>query len=124
MPKQPLLKFIKQLNRPVFTTRELANLSGKFPSATTQALNFLGKQGVVFKVCRGIWAESDSQHLSPYTIIPFLFTRQRAYVSFISGLHLYGIVEQIPQIITLASTVHINHKSKPFRKIIDKDIRL
>ncbi|MFH1678186.1 MAG: hypothetical protein ABH914_00995 [Candidatus Omnitrophota bacterium] len=106
MPKQPLLKFIKQLNRPVFTTCELANLSGKSLSATTQALNFLGRQGVLFKVCRGIWAESGSRHLSPYTIIPFLFLRQRAYVSFISALHLYGIIEQIPQTITLASTVH------------------
>lgn len=106
MPKQPLLKFIRQLNRPIFTTSELASLSGKSLSTTTQALNFLEKQGVVFKVYRGIWAESGSQFLSPYTIIPFLFPRNRAYVSFISALHLYGIIEQIPQIITLASTIH------------------
>jgi hypothetical protein len=35
-----------------------------------------------------------------------LFPRQRVYVSFISALHLHGIVEQIPQVITLASTAH------------------
>jgi len=44
--------------------------------------------------------------LSPYSIIPFLFPRYRAYVSFISALHLYDIIEQIPQTITLASTSH------------------
>jgi len=38
--------------------------------------------------------------------VPFLFPKQRAYVSFISALHLHGMLEQIPQIITLASTVH------------------
>lgn len=106
MPKQPLLKFIKQLNRPVFTTSELSGVSGKSLSATTQALNFLEKQGLLLKVYRGIWAESGSKSLSPYTIIPFLFPTHRAYVSFISALHLYGIIEQIPQTITLASTIH------------------
>jgi len=30
----------------------------------------------------------------------------RVYVSFLSALHLHGIVEQIPQMITLASTAH------------------
>lgn len=106
MTKQPLSKFIKQLDRPVFTTHELSEFSGKSLSTTTQALDFLQKHGLVFKVYRGIWAESGNKHLSPYTIIPFLFSRHRAYVSFISALQLYGIIEQIPQTITLASTTH------------------
>ncbi len=106
MPKLSILRFIKQLNQPVFTTNELSMLSGKSLSNTTQALNFLQKEGVVFKVYRGIWADVRKEGLSPYSVIPFLFPRHRAYVSFISALHLYGIVEQIPQVITLASTVH------------------
>ncbi|MCG2711140.1 MAG: hypothetical protein L6416_02270, partial [Candidatus Omnitrophica bacterium] len=36
----------------------------------------------------------------------FLTPRHRAYVSFVSALHLHGIIEQIPQVITLASTSH------------------
>ncbi|MDP2910826.1 MAG: hypothetical protein Q8N76_00595, partial [Candidatus Omnitrophota bacterium] len=101
-----ILAFIKQLNRPVFTTHELAYLSGKSLSAVTQALNYLEGQGLVFKISRGVWAEEGNESLSPYRVIPFLFPRHRAYVSFISALHLYGIIEQIPQVITLASTAH------------------
>ena len=47
-----------------------------------------------------------NESLSPYAAIPLLLPRHRAYVSFISALHLYGIIEQIPQVITLASTAH------------------
>ncbi len=106
MAKRPLLVFIKQLRRPVFTTHELAALSGKSLSATTQGLNFLKKEGLIFKIYRGIWAEVGNERLSPYAVIPFLLPRYRTYVSFISALHLYGIIEQIPQVITLASTTH------------------
>ncbi|MCK4912688.1 MAG: hypothetical protein KAS05_03095 [Candidatus Omnitrophica bacterium] len=106
MSRFSILKFIKELHRPVFTTQELAHFSGKSLSATTQGLNFLQRQEVVFKVCRGVWAEVGSKLLSPCAVIPFLFSGQRAYVSFISALHLHGIIEQIPQVVTLASMKH------------------
>lgn len=106
MGRQTILVFIKKLHRPVFTTYELSSISGKSLSATTQALNYLQKQGLVFKIYRGIWGEAGDEHLSPYVIVPFLFPRHRAYISFISALHLYGIIEQIPQVVTLASTTH------------------
>jgi predicted transcriptional regulator of viral defense system len=106
MPKKSILLYAKQLNRAVFTTRELSMLSGSSLSNTTQALNLLEKGRLVFKITRGLWAETGNKQLSPYTVIPFLLPRHRAYVSFISALHLHGIIEQIPQIITLASTVH------------------
>ena len=106
MRRRSILTFIKELNQQVFTTYELAAISGKSSSAVTQALNFLEREGVIFKICRGIWAEVSSEHLSPYAVIPFLLRRHRAYVSFISALHLYGIIEQIPQEIVLASTSH------------------
>jgi len=104
--KQSIISFIKKINRPIFTSAELSAISGKSLSATIQALNYLQKQGAVLKIYRGIWAEILSKPLSPYGLIPFLFPSQRAYVSFISALHLYGIIEQIPQIITLASVIH------------------
>ena len=106
MGRHSILIFIKKLNRPVFTTYELAALSGKSSSATTQALNFLQREGLIFKIYRGIWAEAGHKGLSPYAVIPFLNLRHRVYVSFISALHLHGIIEQIPQEITLASTFH------------------
>lgn len=106
MRSHSILTFIKKLHRPVFTTYEMAALSGKSSSTTTQALNFLEKEGLIFKIYRGIWAEVGNERLSPYAVIPFLLSRHRAYLSFTSALHLCGIIEQIPQEITLASTSH------------------
>ena len=106
MSREPILTYIKKLRKPLFTTFELSSLSGKSSSVVTQSLNHLEKNGLVLKVYSGIWAEAGNVSLSPYTAIPYLFIRQRAYVSFLSALHLYGIIEQIPQVITLASTVH------------------
>lgn len=106
MGKLSVLSFIKQLERPIFTTNELAACSGRSLSCVTQALNYLERQGVIFKVYRGIWVEKGNESLSPYKIIPFLFPRHRAYVSFVSALHMYDMVEQIPQVITVASTSH------------------
>ena len=104
-PERNILVYIKQLKRPIFTTHELVSLSGKSSSAVTQALNYLVKQGLLIKVYRGVWVEVD-QKISPYSVAPFLKPKSRVYVSFLSALHLYGIVEQIPQVITLASTAH------------------
>ncbi|MFC1668296.1 hypothetical protein ACFL1T_02780 [Chlamydiota bacterium] len=106
MPKHSILIAIKKIRRPLFTTHELSTISGSSLSSITQSLNLLQKKGLVFKIARGIWAEVENERLSPYMVIPLLFPKHRAYVSFISALHLYGIIEQIPQTITLASTVH------------------
>ncbi len=101
-----LLTYIKQIGRPVFTTREIATVSGKSSSVVTQSLGHLKKHGLLLKVCRGVWAETGHPSLSPYAVIPFLSFRHRAYVSFLSALHLHGVMEQIPQVIMLASTAH------------------
>ena len=106
MAKKSILTFIKQLNRPIFTTREAATLSGSSLSNTSKTLKTLERKGLLLKITRGIWAETGNEKLSPYAVIPLLLPKNRAYISFISALHLYGIIEQIPQEITLASTVH------------------
>lgn len=107
MPKNSILTALKQLERPVFRTSEVAACGEKTLSNTTQALNYLEREGVVFKIARGIWGlDIGREKLSPYSVIPFLLPRERVYVSFISALHLYGLIEQIPQAITLASTIH------------------
>ncbi len=106
MAKRSILTFIKELDRPVFTTREAAMLSGLSLSNASKMLKSLEGKGLVLKIARGIWAETGNKKLSPYSVIPFLLPRNRAYVSFISALHLHGIIEQIPQEITLASIIH------------------
>ena len=91
---------------PVFTTGEIAACSKTSLSNTVQRLNYLARQGFVIKIYKGIWAEAGQEKLNPYIVIPYLFSRSRVYVSFISALHLYGFIEQIPQVITLASISH------------------
>lgn len=105
MTSSNMLLYIKQLNRPVFTTNELTALTGNSPSAVTQALGYLERQGLIARVYRGIWMEVG-QRISPYRVVPFLMPKHRLYVSFLSALHLHGIIEQIPQVVTLASTSH------------------
>lgn len=97
---------IKKLGRPVFTTHELRSASGKSTSTIVQSLNRLVNQGLLVKIYRGVWAEAGDKRVSAFEIIPFLFPRRRVYVSFISALHLHGMLEQIPQVVTLASTAH------------------
>lgn len=104
--QQSIMVFIKKTGRPIFTTHEIASLSGKSPSTVVHSLRRLVMQGLLVKIYRGVWAAPGPRAISPFDIIPYLFQRQRVYVSFISALHLHGIVEQIPQVITLASTAH------------------
>jgi predicted transcriptional regulator of viral defense system len=107
MANQHILTAIKNLARPVFTTREVAGLCNGSLSNANQALNLLADKGVLFKISRGLWGLSlNKEQVSQYSIIPFLPSRQRFYVSFTSALHLYGIVEQVPQSVTLASLAH------------------
>lgn len=106
MPRDPLIKYIRKLRRPVFTTRELSALSGKSLSATTQGLAYLARQGLLLKIRRGLWADASDERLSVFATVPYLVPGHRAYVSFLSALHLHGIIEQIPRVTTLASTAH------------------
>ena len=97
---------VQKLGKKVFTTHELIAISGKSASNVVQSLGRLEKQGLISKIYRGVWGEARARELSIFEIIPYLFPRQRVYVSFITALHLHGIIEQIPQVVTLASTVH------------------
>lgn len=103
---QNIMVSIKRLGRSVFTTHELTAVSGKSSSTIVQCLNRLVEQGLLIKVYRGVWAEAGAKGVSAFEIIPCLFPRGRVYVSFITALNLHGIVEQIPQVVTLASSAH------------------
>ena len=106
MNKRSIASYIKELDRPVFTTGELSAFSGRSPSSVSQTLKYLEREKIVFKIFRGIWAEAGNRKLTPYSVIPLLLQGHRGYVSFISALHMHGIIEQIPHEITVASTDH------------------
>ena len=100
------IEYIKLLGRQIFTTREISDMSGKSMSAVTQSLGYLGRHNVIEKLYRGVWTEINNKLISPFMIVPHLFKSSRVYVSFLSALHMHGIIEQIPQTITLASILH------------------
>jgi predicted transcriptional regulator of viral defense system len=79
-------------------------LSGKSGSVVTQALKHLSDEGLVTRIHYGIWGESS--RFSAFEVVPFLIPGQQLYVSFVTALHLHGIIEQIPQVMTVASMVH------------------
>ena len=107
MPQEHIITSIKRLDRQIFTTREIAFLRGTSLSSATQTLNGLAKSGVLLKICRGTWGlEFGKEKISQYTLIQFLPPAGRVYLSFTSALHLYGIIEQIPRIITVATRAH------------------
>jgi predicted transcriptional regulator of viral defense system len=106
MSSGPLIKYIKQLAGPFFTTRDVARISGKSLSTVSQGLDYLHKHGAVMKVYRGLWMERTSAKPSAFDLVPHLMPLHRTYVSFTAALHLHGIIEQVPQDITLASTTH------------------
>jgi predicted transcriptional regulator of viral defense system len=106
MGKLSILEAIQRIDRPVFKTREISIASGISLSTATQALTALEVKGVILKASRGLWClQIGNAKPSAYSLVPFLVPG-RAYVSFISALHLHGVIEQIPQSITLASTGH------------------
>ncbi|MBI5299480.1 MAG: type IV toxin-antitoxin system AbiEi family antitoxin domain-containing protein [Deltaproteobacteria bacterium] len=97
---------VQELDRLVFSTREMAALTGSGPASVSQQLARLEEKGVVTRVLRGVWALTGDKRFSPFLLVPFLGPSQQFYVSFLSALHMHGMISQIPQTITVASTAH------------------
>ena len=106
MSRVSLLKAIRILDRPVFTARELSAVSAHSFSSVSQSLKRLAREEMVTQIKKGLWADIHSPQFSPLVVINFLLSRHRTYLSFVSALHLHGMVSQIPRVITLASTAH------------------
>lgn len=95
---------IQEINRPIFTTREIAGIRGSSLSATSQALRGLSEKGIIENPSRGLWCTPSDPSFTPFALVPFLTGSHKAYISFLSALHLHGLIEQIPQIIYAATT--------------------
>jgi predicted transcriptional regulator of viral defense system len=103
--KKNLAGCVAALGRKVFTSGELAAVSGRSASVVSQGLGFMRRQGLVVNVGHGLWA-AGAEPPGQYEVVPYLLPKQRVYVSFTSALHLHGVIDQIPQVITLASVSH------------------
>jgi predicted transcriptional regulator of viral defense system len=103
------LEAIAGLKRPIFSTAEIHAIRGGSISSLVQSLNMLEKRGVLEHIRRGLWMLAISgtrSKVNPYELAHYVVPGEPVYISFISALHLHGMIEQIPQAITVASTAH------------------
>ncbi len=92
---------LRQLGRPVFTTREAAALWRSEQTSSSRRLGRLEQAGLVQRIRRGLWALDPE--IEPRVVGPFLTAPLPSYISLFSALADHGMVEQIPRQISLSS---------------------
>lgn len=113
MSKPSIVRTMQLVDRPVFRTREIAALRGTSVGAASQALRGLERQGVVTRVARGVWCVPSDPRFNRFLLVSYLSGVHRAYVSFVSALHLHGMIEQIPHVVYAATTAHSHVETTP-----------
>ena len=116
MSKPSIARTIQLVERPVFRTREIAALRGSSVGAVSQALRSLERQGVLMRAARGVWCVPSDPRFNRFLLVNYLNGAHRAYVSFVSALHLHGIIEQIPHVVYAATTAHSHIETTPLGK--------
>lgn len=109
MNYKEMIKKLKELDHPVFTTEDISNLTGKSGDYTKVYLFGLVKKKIIGKIERGKYYIIST---SPYVIASRI--TKSSYITLISAAHIYNITTQIPNIIYVFSPTY----HKPI-KIID-----
>jgi predicted transcriptional regulator of viral defense system len=92
---------LRELDVPVFTTREANALWHSEQTSSSRRLGRLEEAGLVRRIQRGLWTLDPK--LDPRVVGPYLTAPLPAYISLFSALAEHGMVEQIPRQIYLAS---------------------
>jgi len=90
----------------VFTTRDYATYANLSVSAASKKLARLKKKKLLTHVTKGVWANTSSPYFHPISCVPCLLGKERGYVSFLTALHVHGLLSQIPKTIQIATTGH------------------
>lgn len=97
----------------VFTTRELALRTGVSVSSASRQLSRAAATGAITRVTRGVWANPRNPAFHPHLCVAPLLGNEQGYVSFLTALHLHGVVSQIPARIQVATTGHARRITTP-----------
>jgi predicted transcriptional regulator of viral defense system len=97
----------------IFTTRDFANYSGISMSAASKRLLRLTDKKLLTRITKGLWANTSHPWFHPLACVPYLLGKEQGYVSFLTALHLYGLVSQIPKTIQIATTGHARTLNSP-----------
>lgn len=90
----------------VFTTRELAMRAGVSVASASRQLARAADTGVLTKVTRGVWANTRNPAFHPHLCVAAILGSEDGYVSFLTALHLHGLISQIPTRVHVATTGH------------------
>ena len=88
----------------VFTTRDYATASDVSMSSASRRLEKLSGRKALTRVTKGIWANTAHPHFHPLACVPYLLGKEQGYVSFLTALHLHGVLSQIPRSHQIATT--------------------
>lgn len=91
---------------PAFSTAEVAQRAGIALSNASRDLAELARDGMVTRIRRGLWAVPNHPDFSQYAVVPHLVAEQPGgYVSLLSALNLHGMIDQIPRVVHVVTTV-------------------
>ncbi|MBC8071812.1 MAG: type IV toxin-antitoxin system AbiEi family antitoxin domain-containing protein [Deltaproteobacteria bacterium] len=90
----------------VFTTRDLAIAAGITVASATRQLGAAAERGALVRLTRGIWANRLHPEFHPLAAVPKIIGPEEGHVSFLTALHLHGVISPIPRTMQLATTGH------------------
>ncbi len=90
----------------IFTTREFANRAGISMSAAAKRLSRLSDKESLMRITKGVWGNTSHPYFHPLSCVPYLLGKEQGFVSFLTALHLHGVISQIPKSIQVATTGH------------------
>jgi len=97
----------------IFTTRDFASYSHISLSAASKRLLRLADRKLLTRITKGLWANTSHPWFHPLACVPYLLGKEQGYVSFLTALHLHGLVSQIPKTIQIATTGHARTLDSP-----------
>lgn len=97
----------------IFTTRDYADYNHVSMSAASKRLLRLADKKLLTRVTKGLWANTSHPHFHPTACVPYLLGKEQGYVSFLTALHLHGLIAQIPKTVQIATTGHARTLDSP-----------
>ena len=99
-----MLKLLNSDDFVVFTTREFASHIGISMSAAAKRLSRLSEKEFLTRITKGVWANTGHPYFHPLCCVSYLLGKEQGYVSFLTALHLHGVISQIPKTIQISTT--------------------
>ena len=97
----------------IFTTRDFASYSSISMPAASKRLSRLADKKLLTRITKGLWANTSHPWFHPLACVPYLLGKEQGYVSFLTALHLHGLISQIPKTLQIATTGHARTLNSP-----------